>query len=756
MATSGASGVARIVGPNATRAPRLPPGSLRRRCTATATALLRRACSRAAPSPSAAPSTPRAACAARSARRLRRSWSTPPMRPRALAGRALGRVDVLVCDARTAWDAADGGEAGLRAGADGAFLAVRAVAVAGWIPAEGAPAPGPGGKVVADRPGPGAGPARGRPARGAREPGPHPLHGVGALRRHALRGAARRRERARGRRGAVRLPGLRGRATTSRDRVHPRRQLASAPLSSAVRRSRRRRVSGGRAAGARPPRAGRPPSTARWRSHERPAAVQRRRGRRRARRAAPARPPRPRRSRSVALLLRALDELLQGLERALALRAHGREVNASPMTCPKTRSATWAEAVACSTSSSASQALGRAAARTAIRSANPRKRSATSASMQVDLRGEAAVDRRDADPGAALRPAGGSRRRRARRTRRRRRRARARGCGAASARMVRGRSPWGRTVADGWGASPLETEPPRSVRMPRQPEISLPLLAPYPEIRMSPTYLSLDAFYAADPRRAALARDRHRPVVEWPRQPRADLPRGLGAGDGRALRHAARGDARRRAGRRPGRRSTTRPARASGSPGWQGVCGEEGSLRWLLEHADRVPLAPAARRAAARGPAPAAPGSVRSAGSRSAPRDRQARRRHAHAHAAPAARGLRRRSASGWSSSSPGRDKLLEHAMATAHFAAWGFPLPGVTVASPGVVELGGGLLLMAGLGVRGACARPRGRDGDRRGCSPALTPATSSSWSRRSCARLRAARPSAGRAAAATAAGEA
>ena len=76
------------------------------------------------------------------------------------AARALGPVDALVCDARPAWTAAGGGEAGLRAGADAAFLAARAVALACWIPAGGAAA-GPGGKVVLIAPGPGAGPQAG-------------------------------------------------------------------------------------------------------------------------------------------------------------------------------------------------------------------------------------------------------------------------------------------------------------------------------------------------------------------------------------------------------------------------------------------------------------------------------------------------------------------------------------------------------------------------------------------------------------------
>jgi NAD(P)-dependent dehydrogenase (short-subunit alcohol dehydrogenase family) len=76
------------------------------------------------------------------------------------AAEGLGRVDVLVCDARPAWTAAGGGEAGLRAGADAAFLAVRAVALAGWIP-DGGAATGPGAKAVLIAPAPGAGPHAG-------------------------------------------------------------------------------------------------------------------------------------------------------------------------------------------------------------------------------------------------------------------------------------------------------------------------------------------------------------------------------------------------------------------------------------------------------------------------------------------------------------------------------------------------------------------------------------------------------------------
>jgi NAD(P)-dependent dehydrogenase (short-subunit alcohol dehydrogenase family) len=78
------------------------------------------------------------------------------------AARALGRVDALVCDTRAAWSAAGGGEAGLRAGADSAFLAARAVAVAGWIPGDGdgeggGAGAGAGGKVLLIAPAPGAG-----------------------------------------------------------------------------------------------------------------------------------------------------------------------------------------------------------------------------------------------------------------------------------------------------------------------------------------------------------------------------------------------------------------------------------------------------------------------------------------------------------------------------------------------------------------------------------------------------------------------
>jgi len=56
---------------------------------------------------------------------------------------ALGAVSALVCDAASAFTAAGGGVAGLRAGIDGAWNATRAVANAGWREGEDT-----GGKVV--------------------------------------------------------------------------------------------------------------------------------------------------------------------------------------------------------------------------------------------------------------------------------------------------------------------------------------------------------------------------------------------------------------------------------------------------------------------------------------------------------------------------------------------------------------------------------------------------------------------------------
>lgn len=68
----------------------------------------------------------------------------------AAAAAALGDADTLVCDAASPFAAAGGGIAGLRAGADGAFNATRAVARAAWIDRRP-------GKVVLLAPAPGAG-----------------------------------------------------------------------------------------------------------------------------------------------------------------------------------------------------------------------------------------------------------------------------------------------------------------------------------------------------------------------------------------------------------------------------------------------------------------------------------------------------------------------------------------------------------------------------------------------------------------------
>lgn len=70
----------------------------------------------------------------------------------AAAATQAGAVDVLVVDGERPFRAAGGGIAGLRAAADGAFAAARAVATACWI--EGGR---PGGKVVLIAPRPGAG-----------------------------------------------------------------------------------------------------------------------------------------------------------------------------------------------------------------------------------------------------------------------------------------------------------------------------------------------------------------------------------------------------------------------------------------------------------------------------------------------------------------------------------------------------------------------------------------------------------------------
>jgi citronellol/citronellal dehydrogenase len=70
----------------------------------------------------------------------------------AAAVAALGRIDVLVVDAAVPFAAAGGGMAGLRAAVDGGWNAVRAVAVACWVPDDA-----PGGKAVLLAPGAGAG-----------------------------------------------------------------------------------------------------------------------------------------------------------------------------------------------------------------------------------------------------------------------------------------------------------------------------------------------------------------------------------------------------------------------------------------------------------------------------------------------------------------------------------------------------------------------------------------------------------------------
>jgi citronellol/citronellal dehydrogenase len=66
------------------------------------------------------------------------------------AAQALGRVDVLVCDAAAAFGAAGGGLAALRAALDGTWNAVRVVTNAALRPAGG-------GKLVLLAPAPGAG-----------------------------------------------------------------------------------------------------------------------------------------------------------------------------------------------------------------------------------------------------------------------------------------------------------------------------------------------------------------------------------------------------------------------------------------------------------------------------------------------------------------------------------------------------------------------------------------------------------------------
>lgn len=67
----------------------------------------------------------------------------------AVAVGALGRIDVLVIDAASAFVAAGGGMAGLRSAVDDGWNVVRAVVNASWVTDEGdAPSAGGGGKVV--------------------------------------------------------------------------------------------------------------------------------------------------------------------------------------------------------------------------------------------------------------------------------------------------------------------------------------------------------------------------------------------------------------------------------------------------------------------------------------------------------------------------------------------------------------------------------------------------------------------------------
>jgi NAD(P)-dependent dehydrogenase (short-subunit alcohol dehydrogenase family) len=103
---------------------------------------------------------PAAACAALGAATPALTADPADEQAAATAAAALGRVDALVCDARPAWAAAGGGEAGLRAAVDAAFLATRVVAEA-WIAAPNDD--GRGGKVVLVAPAPGSGPQAGAP-----------------------------------------------------------------------------------------------------------------------------------------------------------------------------------------------------------------------------------------------------------------------------------------------------------------------------------------------------------------------------------------------------------------------------------------------------------------------------------------------------------------------------------------------------------------------------------------------------------------
>ena len=131
------------------------------------------------------------------------------------AAQALGRADVLVCDAAAPFAAAGGGLPALRTALDGAWNAVRAVANAALRPAGG-------GKVVLLAPAPGAGEHARGGARRAREHRRARCRSSGRATGSARRDPAGRRDRGGRGRAAGGVPGLRGRRLLLRLRVPPR------------------------------------------------------------------------------------------------------------------------------------------------------------------------------------------------------------------------------------------------------------------------------------------------------------------------------------------------------------------------------------------------------------------------------------------------------------------------------------------------------------------------------------------------------